>query len=1091
MTPSHSTDTNGLLPAPPQTQALQSSTFRPPPLDGSLTLPEIYDWHLQNTPHHRLFIFSDDVGKIRTIYWPEAVRAIHTGARLLRLALEWQPNEERVPIVAILAAADTITYFTMIMATMRAGYVPFPISPRNSPSAVAHLINAVDVQHVLVGREQSMSDLAHEALEILKTSYSSAAAPELISIPQFEDLFLDSDNDQPIPYERRGGDEIVMYLHSSGSTAFPKPIPWTNHRLAQFTHIPYFGERDLAGQIFSVHTMPMYHGMGVLQCFWTASCGLIISAFEPKCPAQIPTPDNLFQAAVATNSDIIFCVPAIIEAWSRNPDYVKWLASRGGVLFGGGPLNKVSGDYMASQGVSIFILYGSTEGGIMSPVLPAQVGYDWDYFRFPDLVTPEMVPYGENTFEFVMVSNVFCRPSVINTKVDGIDSYATSDLMSPHPTKPGYWRIYGRTDDQIMHNTGEKTNPGPLENMLNQDPHIQSSVMFGRGHYQAGVIIDPKPTFKFDPADDVKLADFRNKVWPTIQKMNNFAPQHSRLFKEMIIVANPQKPFQYTAKSTARRQAIINQYDHEIEAVYAAIEATTQTTIPIPSKWDIVEITNFVGEVVNNVLVHKVADDDDIFQHGCDSLQATWIRNTLARALRDSIEFDTRKSADNFVYEHPTIKSLSTFLVAHILGIKSDKTSAIVKEATMKDMVGKYSKDFPVHRPSASPSLDSPTTVLLTGTTGGLGCFILASLLSDPNLKRIYCLNRPSRDGQANLVERQRAALIDKEISNSEIFESGRVVLLEGRLEEKGWGLDDAVYKEIRHSVTHIIHNAWPVDFNLSLTSFEPNIKGLRHLIDFSLSSPLSQPPSLIFTSTIGVFQNLAHSEHNQLLELPIDAEVAIGTGYTESKWVSEQILAAASANTTLRTVAVRVGQISGGPNGFWNTKEWLPSLIQSANFVGCLPKIKEDVSWIPVHVAARALVDFMLSSEASGIAHLVHPKSTPWSTLASAFTRELSVPLVPYHAWLSKLEHAALARETNTNGLSNSFAALRLLDFFRGIALKINEVGQPLEAFGFPRLSTEQAVAMSSTLGNPGLEDLTATDVKNWLTYWKAVGFM
>jgi hypothetical protein len=41
--------------------------------------------------------------------------------------------------------------------------------------------------------------------------------------------------------------------------------------------------------------------------------GLTLSVFEPKSPVPIPTPDGLFQAAVATNSDIMFCVPAFIE----------------------------------------------------------------------------------------------------------------------------------------------------------------------------------------------------------------------------------------------------------------------------------------------------------------------------------------------------------------------------------------------------------------------------------------------------------------------------------------------------------------------------------------------------------------------------------------------------------------------------------------------------------------------------------------------------------------------------------------------------------------------------------------------------------
>ena len=43
-----------------------------------------------------------------------------------------------------------------------------------------------------------------------------------------------------------------------------------------------------------------------------------------------------------------------------------------------------------------------------------------------------------------------------NTKVDGVDAYATSDLVTPHPTKKGLYKIVGRTDDQIMHSTGEK-----------------------------------------------------------------------------------------------------------------------------------------------------------------------------------------------------------------------------------------------------------------------------------------------------------------------------------------------------------------------------------------------------------------------------------------------------------------------------------------------------------------------------------------------------------------------------------------------------------------------------------------------------------
>ncbi|PPR02158.1 hypothetical protein CVT26_012119 [Gymnopilus dilepis] len=840
-----------LVPSPPPTQALSSKTFVPPPLDGSITLPELFEWHLVHSPNHPLFMFSRENGDVRTIFWPEAVRAIHTGARLVRKALGWQPGLKNPPVVAILAAADTITYFTMMMSVMRAGYIVFPISPRNSAAAVAHLISKVATKHVFVGREQAMVDLSQDALKILRAQHSNFSEPEFTPIPLFEDLFLNSlDDPDDIPFERGEPDNTIIYLHSSGSTAFPKPVPWTNYRFAQLALIPYFGERDLTGVVFSLHTMPMYHGMGILQLCWTPSCGLVISAFEPSSPAHVPTPQSHFQAAIATNSDIIFCVPAIIEAWSRKPDYVEWLATRDGVLFGGGPLNKAAGDYLTSWGVSIFILYGSTEGGIMSPILPAKVGYDWDYFRYPGNITPHMVPYGNGTYEFVMLENPFCRPSVINTKINGIDAYATSDLFTEHSEKPGYWRVYGRTDDQIMHSTGEKTNPGPLENMLNQDPHVQSSVMFGRGEFQAGVIIDPKAEFKFDPSDENKLAEFRNKIWPTVQRMNEYAPQHSRLFKEMIIVSKPSKPFQYTAKSTARRQAIINDYADEIAALYAAVADSTQSTIPSPKEWDSVSILDFVRAVVNSVLKHGVKDDDDIFQHGCDSLQATWIRNSLLRALRDSAEIDTRHLVDNFVYDNPTILSMASFLGNVVAGATQESTSSVASRvAAMRAMVEKYTADdFPIH--SAPATNGSPNSqahvVLLTGSTGALGSYLLSELVKNPSVSRVYALNRPRLADAAPLKERQKSALIDRGIEADTILGSDKVKLLEGDLRAPEFGLAKDIFVEMQSSVSHIIHNAWPVDFNLLLGSFDASVKGLRTLIDFALTSKLPLPPTLV-----------------------------------------------------------------------------------------------------------------------------------------------------------------------------------------------------------------------------------------------------
>lgn len=86
----------------------------------------------------------------------------------------------------------------------------------------------------------------------------------------------------------------------------------------------------------------------------------------------------------------------------------------------------------------------------------------------------------------------------------------------------------------------------------------------------------------------------------------------------MILVAKPSKPFTYTAKNTARRQAIISDYDPEIEELYVAVDETTQADISPPPAWNLASSTAFVRAVVNRVVQQPLGDGADLFQNGCD-----------------------------------------------------------------------------------------------------------------------------------------------------------------------------------------------------------------------------------------------------------------------------------------------------------------------------------------------------------------------------------------------------------------------------------------------------------------------------------------
>ncbi|KAF9809322.1 hypothetical protein IEO21_07451 [Rhodonia placenta] len=238
-----------LLPIVPQIHGISCSTFKMPPLGGSLTLPELYEWHVEHCPEHPLFVFAQEDGSIRKLCWPEVLRAVYTGVKIIRDRTHWQAGMTKAPVVAILSSSDSVPYATTTMAIMRANCTAFLISSRNSPAAVAHLL-------------------------------------------------------------------------------------------------------------------------------YKTACGWILGVPPPRSPVVVSTPENVLEMAKATSSDLILTVPSMVEAWSRNPDHVKFLAAKEGILFGGSPLNQEIGDYLTAQGITLFSLYGafpsflSTESGVMAPLLP-------------------------------------------------------------------------------------------------------------------------------------------------------------------------------------------------------------------------------------------------------------------------------------------------------------------------------------------------------------------------------------------------------------------------------------------------------------------------------------------------------------------------------------------------------------------------------------------------------------------------------------------------------------------------------------------------------------------------------------------------
>ncbi|KAL5534850.1 hypothetical protein ACEPAG_1315 [Sanghuangporus baumii] len=424
----------------------------------------------------------------------------------------------------------------------------------------------------------------------------------------------------------------------------------------------------------------------------------------------------------------------------------------------------------------------------------------------------------------------------------------------------------------------------------------------------------------------------------------------------------------------------------------------------------------------------------------------------------------------------------------------------------LEALLRNYTRAFPTFAQPTETSSDTSAIVLLSGSTGAFGSNILAALVARPNVRLVYAVSRPSNSGLD--VRERHAVAFRREGIDTALLEDKRVRLVEGDLSMIGFGMKNELFQELKSSITHIIHNGWQVNFNLPISRFEPNIRSTRNLVDFALTTKISsrQPVKLIFISSLGVFRNTDPLDPDKVWpeqRLPIP-DSALGLGYTEAKWVSENVLDEAARLTALRPTVVRLGQLVGGPSGYWSEREWFAAIIKSSLLFGKLPNVSGVVSWNRSHVAAKALVD-MLDTEERYL-HLVHPRPILWTELMSIFSRHLRLPMVHIDVWMKALCRAVYEAEKIASALNDDSAAresmremfrqnpaARMIKFF--IQEHESCKGKPLspdkQTVWTPLVHCERAVAASRTLQSSQLPQIGEHDVEQWIQNWKKVGFL
>ncbi|KAL2835427.1 hypothetical protein BJY01DRAFT_259225 [Aspergillus pseudoustus] len=1044
--------------------------------------------------------------------------------------IAWWLSEKLGPgdgeILAYVGPND-LRYPVLVLGAIKAGYVMFLTSPRNSVAAHSSLFERLSCTKLVspVPRPPPV------------TAILEARALDVLDVPSVDELL--TTKYPHFGFTKTYADaalETVAVIHTSGSTGIPKPIFWTHDAACTHMHTTLLDppadhesqDRRLFGKRMFV-VPPPFHAAGLAySLFISIPVGTTI-IFPTS--AGLPTAAGLVEARKQTRIDILLGVPSIIEELSQSDELLDYCSrNMERLIYCGGDLPQRIGDTVAAR-IPLMNLYGASEVGMVSTIASKtdrDPRTDWRYIHINPRMGAQMRHVADGEHELVLVRGPELeRHQFCFAVFPDRSEYRTNDLFvrHPDPSKQDLWRWSARADDVIVFLNGEKTNPVSMEQHVasSNAADVSAVLVAGARRFQASLLVELRATAIVQEnrdCSDLSASDraaIIEKLWSSIEEANAVCPAHARIAKTHILFAKRDKPFLRAGKGTIQRAGTLALYEAELDALYADADELAHgdrgqdSGSVAPARLDDpLVLSGYIRQTMLDItgwgedrLSASNANKENFFHLGLDSLQAI----TAARRFRRGL--DMPDFSPNLIYLHPSVAELSEAVIRLRCSHEaSSEATRIARLHEREKLLEGYSKRIiPRKLESTTPRHTSPDqknhTVILTGSTGNLGTYILDALLNNPSVSHVHCLNRRSDAADVQRQKNQAASL-----TSLDEYES-RASFWAADLSQADLGLGPDVLKTLQKTATAIIHNAWPVNFNLSLSSFEPSLAGVVNLINFvNTQQPSVQPTHLFFISSISSTMN--HRTETGLTPESIITTESLGpNGYAESKYIAEHLLNHANVqeqDTSLRGSFsfARVGQVAGPVRapGIWNHTEWFPSLVLSSLHVGALPNTlgaaMDRVDWMPVDLLARVLVDLALESgderEGVNVYHPVNTHPVSWTDIRPVVAEILArvsgktVETISFREWIQRVRtdveslgaSAGAGSKVTETELKEALArspAAKLLQFFEGIMAE-----------------TESGSVLDTTVTAQLSDKLSAVDaikpdwIEKWVTEWLSV---
>ncbi|KAK9760144.1 hypothetical protein K7432_016133 [Basidiobolus ranarum] len=419
-------------------------------------LNTLLDHHAKRTPTKVALIYTDTQRDDQLIsYKLYRDLTIHNAYHL------WPKN--RIPIrentVVGILAPNCVEYCTLVYSLIRARAMTINLSTKNSFDGLIHLLKEGEANVLVVHPQfnEAAKIISKELPDIQIFRLTEDVPDKYPCIPNLKpktnDTYTLSSEVESLGMGRPDDvDRPIMYIHTSGSTLFPKLIIQGNKQI--MTGLRY-GEAAQRGQIdsdsVSCSFMPLFHVAGIICDFLRIIYhgGTYILPSSPS-GTFIPTGRNIINTLKRSQPTILLLVPWMLEQvyFEAEEDATVYplLKKLRMVMFGGAAFSPLVAAKLIEQDVNLISMYGMTE--TTGPILAADcdpINKEWNLLipLNPDKAVFRAAEGFDVEKELLFLSDEPALAPGLNINSE-TNAFHSGDLFTETPTGSGKWLYNGR-----------------------------------------------------------------------------------------------------------------------------------------------------------------------------------------------------------------------------------------------------------------------------------------------------------------------------------------------------------------------------------------------------------------------------------------------------------------------------------------------------------------------------------------------------------------------------------------------------------------------------------------------------------------------